>query len=630
MSRIVAARAYSNNEVAFVAWSLDQTISDCLGFEIVRIYVATGEERPLAAWVSFEGQSNPTGQPQTTSVWPVQKLTWRDLTLRRRRDRTELRPADEKVRYRIRPLVRARPGLEPVTNIPPKNYEGEPVALAYFDEGIVTNEISVTSVYGNVKAAFTNGILSAQWLRSALEKSGETLSVPMVRKHIGTPGDKIRHYLTGDVLDMLGSLVRRAAGEREAKVRLAQYELADKELCDLLLANKKRIQLILSNTAKGEDSTEWDVENAPIRQALKDARSEIHDRMFNNGRIGHNKFAILMSGDGKPKAVMTGSTNWTSTGLCGQTNNSMVIESPEVAKEYLNYWNRLLADTKLFQTPDPLSASTRNAQGAEIRKANAKTPKIHKLRDGTKISLWFSPNTVAKTKKDVIPPDLAAVFALMDKPDNKAIFFACFLPSRSGKASVIEQAILQGQKHPSMLVYGTVSDPTAMPNYVPPPKKTDGADAGDAQPRKPAPAVYDKGNTHVVRAAALLKSDIVGDFESELLKLGHAIIHDKIVVVDPLGPNAALIMGSHNLGYKASYENDENLLVIQGNQKLIEAYAVHILDVYDHYRFRAVQQEMAQQGRKMWDGFLDSDSKWLDKYVETGKGNLARYFSGRS
>jgi hypothetical protein len=124
-----------------------------------------------------------------------------------------------------------------------------------------------------------------------------------------------------------------------------------------------------------------------------------------------------------------------------------------------------------------LSAATRNAQGKAIRAENGKTPKEYTLADGTKVTIWFSPNTATKTKKDVIPPDLAAAFALMDKPDNKAIFFACFLPGQSGKTSIIAEAIAQGQKNSSMLVYGAISDPTAMPNYVPPPKKTAGNDA---------------------------------------------------------------------------------------------------------------------------------------------------------
>ena len=67
-------------------------------------------------------------------------------------------------------------------------------------------------------------------------------------------------------------------------------------------------------------------------------------------------------------------------------------------------------------------------------------------------------------------------------------------------------------------------------------------------------------------------------------------------------------------------------MIIQGNRKLIEAYAVHVLDLWEHYRFRAVQQDLQQQGKKGWDGFLARDAKWLDRYLTSDKGELVRYF----
>ena len=176
---------------------------------------------------------------------------------------------------------------------------------------------------------------------------------------------------------------------------------------------------------------------------------------------------------------------------------------------------------------------------------------------------------------------------------------------------------------------GAISDPTAMPNYVPPSKKGDEENDGEdaAKEKKPQPAVYDKGNIHIVRAAALTKDDIVGEFEQELLRVGIAIIHDKIVVVDPVSEGGFVVIGSHNLGYKASYENDENFLIIRNNRRLVEAYAVHVMDLYEHYRFRAVQQDLRREGKKQWDGFLSRDSKWLEAWVKTDKGGLSRYFS---
>jgi phosphatidylserine/phosphatidylglycerophosphate/cardiolipin synthase-like enzyme len=97
----------------------------------------------------------------------------------------------------------------------------------------------------------------------------------------------------------------------------------------------------------------------------------------------------------------------------------------------------------------------------------------------------------------------------------------------------------------------------------------------------------------MIRAAAI--KDLVGDFQRELLSAGHAIIHDKIVVIDPMSEtDCVVITGSHNLGFKASYANDENMLVLRGNRPLALAYTTHVLDIYDHYKFRAVLEQQTR------------------------------------
>ena len=72
-----------------------------------------------------------------------------------------------------------------------------------------------------------------------------------------------------------------------------------------------------------------------------------------------------------------------------------------------------------------------------------------------------------------------------------------------------------------------------------------------------------------------------------------------------------------------------------GHQALAEAYAVHVLDVYDHYRFRAVEAETnagktPTKGRtktgkdnKGWIGFLDTTEAWQKKASH----RLSRYFT---
>lgn len=619
MGRIISAHAYANNEVAYVAWWLDAPIVGCLGFDVTRIYPETGQEQPLATWVPFKGQSNPNWTPQTTRVWPVQKLTWRDLTLRKRRDRLARRAGEDTVCYRVRPLARFRPGLVAVPpDVGAASYEGHPLPLAYAGEGVLTNSVRVTQQHGDIRASFTNGILSAQWLRKALQEHGQALTHDSIMRHISTPGDDIRDYLTGDVAGMLKELIARTASQPGSKLHLALYELWDEELVDLIMRHKDGIRLILTNSSR-DKSGGWDARNSPTRRALAPLLgTEMISRLFNNEHIGHNKFAVFQDACGVARAVLTGSTNWTPTGLCGQSNNAILIESEALATAYLDYWHSLAADTESFIRPEPSSAPTRNVQGAPLRAENARIHPALRLADGTELRLWRAPNTRAKTKSGALPPDLAEVYEVLGKA-REAVFFALFLPSQSGRASVIEEVIRAAKANPTLLVLGCVSDVMAMPNYVPP--------ARGAHQKRVQPAVYDNGNLHMARAVALTRDDIVGAFESELLSVGKAIIHDKIMVVDPLSEDGAVVVGSHNLGYKASYENDENFLIIRGNRPLAAAYMVHVLDVYEHYRYRALQRDMKDKGRALEGGVLATDDSWLTRHLAPDRGALARYLA---
>ncbi|MDR6496311.1 phosphatidylserine/phosphatidylglycerophosphate/cardiolipin synthase-like enzyme [Paraburkholderia terricola] len=620
MGKIVTARCYANNEVAFIAWDIDEMIPGCLGFDIVRI-MEDGSESPkgLATFVPFAGQSNPSWAPQDTGVWPVQKLSWRDLTLRRHRSDIDRRPAGFTVKYSIRPVGKLDGGLEPVPVRQPKAYDGAAIRLGYLGDAVETNPVSIQSEFGGVRAAFTNGILSGQWLKHAIESDGKAFDANVVRNEIARTDSAIRAYLTGDVLDVVTSLVRRARDET-GFVRLALYELHDPELVSLLLDNKDILELILSNSGKERNGDAWDVTNHDARDKLKQNGVRVHDRMFNNDHIGHNKFAVYFDTP-RPKpesarAVMTGSTNWTSTGLCGQTNNAMVLTSDAVARGYAAYWERLLADP--IETPEPPTAGGHSHQGPELRNAN-QTP-VDTQVGTADVQLWYSPNTEATTKREAVPVDLSAVFNLM-KAAKQAIFFLAFLPSRAGKDSIISAAIDAAATNPELLVAGAISDVTAMPGYVAPDKNA----ADEAGRNGVKPFIDDSGHLHIVRAAEI--KGPVGDFETEILKVGNAAVHDKIVVIDPLSPDCLVVTGSHNQGFKASYENDENLVIIHGNQSLAQAYAVHVLDVYDHYRFRAWQAKEQAEGKTLFDGHIYSDDHWLRSLIEKKSGDIAQYFA---
>jgi hypothetical protein len=661
MGKITSAHAYCNNEVAYVAWDIDAEIKDCLGFEVTRVYLdgngnparlpdGREDRRKCAAWVSFKGQRNKHWVPQDTGVWPVQKLSWRDLTLRKKRDGAARRPDEVNVRYEIRPVADLRAGLEPV---PPngldfttvvkrdekgkpvlgddgrpirlrvKAYQGEPRPLGYLAPPAVTNAIRVTTRRGPFRSTFTNGILAAQWLRNVLLDDGVIEPDELINK-LEDPGDPHRKYLAGDVIPLLRELF-----ERPGKFFLALYELEDEELEEILIANKSRIHVILSNTGASKKG-KWDERNKEARDRLIDAGVDIQHRMFNNStHIGHNKFVVHVPPGGAPRSVFTGSTNWTSTGLAGQTNNALLIEDDGVAAAWLAYWKRMKDDE--LKVPRPFSKAAKDAQqGEKFRESNRKSD-IVQLANGATLTAWFSPNMLARrkptsTKKAApTPPDLATVYRLM-RQTEEAILFLAFYPGQRGKDCIIGEAIDIGLKDKSLLIAGAVSSPQAMPNYVP--KKKDEND--EIIEEGESPATFDDGNVSILRASRIDDRTMLGDFGAEQLtargSIG-AIIHDKLVVIDPRSPNCHVILGSHNLGFKASYSNDENLVIVSGDRDLAEAYAVHILDVYDHYRFRAIENERKRKGKKQRSGFLETDGSWQEGYVERRKGALMRYFA---
>ena len=87
-----------------------------------------------------------------------------------------------------------------------------------------------------------------------------------------------------------------------------------------------------------------------------------------------------------------------------------------------------------------------------------------------------------------------------------------------------------------------------------------------------------------------------------------------MIVVDPF-TKPVVITGSHNFSHSASSKNDENLLIVRGNQKLAERYVVNVMATYQHYRWRAYLRECQQRGIEPWQN-LREDDKWQKKQAD--------------
>ena len=107
------------------------------------------------------------------------------------------------------------------------------------------------------------------------------------------------------------------------------------------------------------------------------------------------------------------------------------------------------------------------------------------------------------------------------------------------------------------------------------------------------------------------------DWHKELLKLpdAHAIVHTKVVVVDPFGADPTVAgAASDNLGLKAAVCNDETMVIVRGNRPLAIAYFVHCMDIFRHFQWRY----LVSTGQAEFTGELLDTTAWQKKFT-TGK-----------
>jgi phosphatidylserine/phosphatidylglycerophosphate/cardiolipin synthase-like enzyme len=567
--------AFANNDVATIAWSYGKRPDGCMGFAVYRID-NMGQEKPLSSHAVFKGYKIKRGQ--TTEKFPIQKFYWKDPYARLVAEKT----GNRKFRYKVVPLEGKPDHLTPMKSLPM----------------LISNEITLSSeISAGVSAFFNRGLISTQRVSRAFKGKP---SKDALRELVSNPASSLRASLSGDMVEALTIFVDRA--KSSGKIYAALYELADEELIQRLEGLGKRLQIVLSNSVVTDEITKKKSDgNQSARDRLITSLSVKSDRILPTGHIGHNKFLVYVDKHHKPQAVLFGSTNWTSTGLCTQTNNTLIIEDAKFARRYLNYWKQLAVDTKAA------NGISKALQGSILR-TWAASGKDFLLASSGSIQSWFSPNTpkarVSNAKNEIRPVDMSAVVQRIENAKH-AVLFLAFYP---GKPSIANWAAIAQRNNKDLFVRGCVTNKSASEGFyyelrgmTPPPKVK-----GQKNPVKQDP--------RVIGAEAFDKGIIPEGWQKEILSAGFAIIHDKILVIDPFSDNCVVVTGSHNLGHKASYDNDENLVIIEGNKKLAVAYATHVLDVYDHF---AARYRFRQDGGKNSDPFLkDEPNEWLNKYFD--------------
>jgi phosphatidylserine/phosphatidylglycerophosphate/cardiolipin synthase-like enzyme len=423
----------------------------------------------------------------------------------------------------------------------------------------------------SIEAYFNRGIVAAQWVSRRLGITDDDLKTKKLLTVIETPNDAFRNYLSGPLGARLFELLSTAA-KKNREVYAALYELDDPQLETALQQFGQRAHVVLANGSvdkKGED------QNSDARERLA-GKIDLHNRMSSPRALSHNKFLIVCDSKKRPRWVWTGSQNWTKTGLCTQANNSVLIDDLELAAEYHAQWELL--------------KNAGDATPSELKGANSKPrdPAVGKVP----VRLWFTP-TVGQVDLEQARKLVAGA--------KQAILFLMFNPGP--KDTLLNQIIDTARKGTAakrLYIRGAINqDPSTQASTV---ELFDSANS-------------DKSDFELVLPAAI--DAPTQWFRRELKKLPQtfAMVHSKVVLIDPFSAHPVLLTGSHNLGPKASGTNDENLLIIQDAPHLAAAYAANIMAIYNQYRWRFRRQ--VQPKTKRWKGLEDGDA-WQKGYLKPG------------
>lgn len=562
----IDVKVYDNGDHTCLAWlpADKKPIKDCRGFTIRR--VLNGTESFLHGFAKFTEQDPDPPNPAWTR--PLQRYMWWDYGVR---------PGD-KVQYSVIPVVgKDRNNLQPSTA----------------DASALTDVMTVAGqMTPHVSTYFNKGIVAAQWISRILKTLGPK---PNLKELIGTRDNILRNALSGLLRPQLLALLK-ATKDSGGEVYAALYELNDPELLDGLTAFGQKCHLLLANGAfKPPDNDE----NKEIRKSLQ-SKVDLHNRLVTSNHFAHNKFVVFCDASGAPKSVLTGSTNWTITGLCTQANNAVIVDDPDVAKYFLAEWNQL-KDAKDGYPPS-------------LAEFNSTTPPKTFTVDGGRITQWFVPTTDAQ--------DLEFARKLINDAKDGILFLffnpgQFVSPDEPKKWTLLQNILAKHNENPGLYVRGVVNQEIA--------HLTTESESGPKQeaildPSQPANPVTLFSGSHNppqrLRFDAMVPKNIKDTFENwQTEVLGSGVhIHSKVIVLDPFGANPVVMTGSHNLGFKASHANDDNLMIIEGNAPLAAAFAANIIAIYQAYRWNAYV-EANRQDPRVWHGLVDNDT-WQSGYLD--------------
>jgi len=334
-----------------------------------------------------------------------------------------------------------------------------------------------------------------------------------------------------DVLNAVGA-------DSSLTIDVFAYDLNEPDLVKILLqlAAAGRIRVILDNAtlhhAPGvpEDAFEQQFNSKAVLPAA------IMRGKF--GRFAHDKIFIVYKA-GKPVKVLTGSTNFSVTGMYVNSNHVLVFNNADVAQLYSNVFNEVWND----KVSESFNGSSFAGGAFEFNEVGL-----------PKMSVTFSPHTAG-----VALTTLTGVVNTINAATSSVFFAVMDITAGSGP---VFDALKKLHSNQNIFSYGISDSPGQ------------------------SVTLYRPGNKEGVLVGGKPGTTILPPpFEKERpITIGHQI-HHKFIICDFNTDNAVVWCGSSNLALGGEEANGDNLIQIHDTD-VATVFALEAMALVDHFDFR--------------------------------------------
>jgi len=386
--------------------------------------------------------------------------------------------------------------------------------------------------------------------------------------------------------DRIFEIANEVLKNKKLRLDVFAYDLNEPDLLKIFLqlAKQGRMRMILDDATLHHDTKKPKPEDEFQKLFDEAAKGDAKLKRGKFGRFAHDKVFIVSNSKGATK-VLTGSTNFSVTGLYVNSNHVIVFNDPQIAKTY----------AQIFQ----LAWDTDVSAGAFAKSDDAKEIFSFSSTGVPKTEITFSPHKEAEAKQNL--DNIVARMEQEKTAKNGSILFAV-MGLEKGTGPVLP-ALKDLHKDDKIFTYGISDTPGGIFVYTP--RKKTGALVSGKPTATKLPPPFDQ---------------VPG------VGLGHQV-HHKFIVCGFNGKSPVVYGGSSNLALAGEQVNGDNLIAIH-DPDIATVFAIEALALVDHFDFldrssteakkapEKVKEASKQQQAVDAGWFLSTSDAWAKKYYD--------------